>query len=122
MKTKTIIISLLAATLWACGGGTTQNQSQQGATDTPTVADSVSTATTESVPEPQKVDEKIEITISIIKQLWQGVPDSVLTADKIKLSNDSITGFYYSKYAGLLQMVLLSTIAVQNIELLRQEW
>ena len=30
MKTKTIIISLLAATLWACGGGTTQNQGQQG--------------------------------------------------------------------------------------------
>lgn len=44
MKTKTIIISLLAATLWACGGGTTQNQGQQGtdngkaATDTATVA------------------------------------------------------------------------------------
>ena len=44
MKTKTIIIALLAATLCACGGGTTQNQGQQGtdngkaATDTATVA------------------------------------------------------------------------------------
>ena len=100
MKKQFAIIALLAAaTFSACGGGTTQNQGQQGATDMATVADTVSTATTESVSVPQKVDDKIEITISIIKQLWQGVPDSVLTADKIKMSNDTITSFDYSKYA-----------------------
>lgn len=96
MKLKNIIIALLAAaTLWACGGGTTQktNVGTDPNADTTNVGDGARTVST------QKIDEKVAITMSIIKQLWQGVPDSVITADNIKLSNDTITGFYYSRYA-----------------------
>lgn len=88
MKKQLIPIALAAVTLFSCGGA---NQNQ-------TTVNADSTAKTESAPEPQKIDKKVEITLSIIKQLWMGVPDSVLTADKVALT-DTITNFYYFEEA-----------------------
>lgn len=105
---KTLLLTIIAAlALASCGGGTTNQNvgttADTAATTVETPQCDVSTqcdvsATTDSAPEPQKVDKKVEITLEIIKQLWMGVPDSVLIADNVAL-NDTITNFYYTEEA-----------------------